>query len=131
MHLSSSSLSWILWVCWEEIFFRSVYHSISIDEANWSTMDSLMNHITICLSLAICQRFTALGMIRNNNYFKCIPDLTFRNLSGFEEKLDPNLKLFFKFFVRLSILISLCSTLQPSTLNSFILIYGVYNWPLL
>lgn len=110
MHLSSNSLSLILWVYWEEIFVRSVSHSILIDEANWSTMDSLMNHIMI----SVWQSANALPTFAQAFY---IPDLTFRNLSGFDEKLDPNLKLFFKFFVRLSIF-SLDSTFflpQPLT----------------
>lgn len=51
-------------------------------------------------------------------------------MSGFDEKLDPNLKLFFKFFVRLSIF-SLDSTFfLPQPLTVFF-IFGVYNWPLL
>lgn len=118
MHLSSNSLSLILSVYWEEIFVRSVSHSILIDEANWSTMDSLMNHL-LPAQFGNLPTFYRVG----DSY---IPDLTFRNLSGFEEKLDPNLKLFFKFFVRLSIF-SLFSTLFPQPF----FIFGVYNWPLL
>ena len=136
MHLSSNSLSQIRWVYWVEIFVRCVYHSISIVEANWSTTDSLMNHITILSRIGnqptIRRVPTWVDDDSNYHFFsKDVPDFTFRNLSGFEEKLDPNLKLFFKFFVRLSILISLNSTFQPSTFKQFVLMYGVYNWPLL
>ena len=49
MHLSSNSLSLILLVYLEVIFVRSVYHSILIDVANWSMMDSLMKHITVSI----------------------------------------------------------------------------------
>lgn len=113
MHLSSNSLSLILWVYWEEIFVRSVSHSILIDEANWSTMDSLMNQIMI-------SDWQSANALPTFTYAFYIPDLTFRNLSGFDEKLDPNLKLFFKFFVRLSIFFSRFNLLFASTFNRFL-----------
>ena len=78
--------------------FRSFRFPLNFNRRSQLVDDGLSNESYYDLGLAICQRFTH---FRVGDVY--VPDLTFRNLSGFDEKLDPNLKLFFKFFVRLSI----------------------------
>ena len=92
--------------------FRSFRFPLNFNRRSQLVDDGLSNESYYDLGLAICQRSTH---FRVGDVY--VPDLTFRNLSGFDEKLDPNLKLFFKFFVRLSIF-SLDSTFflpQPLT----------------